>query len=547
MHLRRDNPVLFFKNRGQPDRPNVLDRLPDNLLKEKDFMLAMMTAPQQELLRTLGTNPSNYQLVTVLCVDEFGAGVPVAYCITNRTDEKAMATFFESVRSKTGRIRADIFITHDASSFYNAWSEVMGRPRHRLLCTWHVRKTWRETVNNHIKNKKLKASVYKEFQKVMDTPYEGACQLFLDNFLVWCDLKAETEPAILDVKRCVENNYTHHRNAWALYFRRTAGADASMRHDAVHTVLAHCYLHKTTNKRIDRLISVLLRLTRSKIFALYPRVMRRNEDRSERDTRIRHERGLGISSRDIHKVASNQWCVRSQASYGLEYIVTQWAPCREWCTRACAECRVCIHTATCTCPDHESRNTICKHIHAVFKPNDRDASHLGDHSEVADVMNMVPAYYEDSDDEEGVEDIEDLEEEECSDDRDCVTMLQAIMDRLETPEVEDQATPWLRPALSKILAKLERISPPSTDTSVTSSPSSSHSPSDASSNESEGQHHCCSTECKALGTCQQTAEPRLLEQDSISDSQWDPHEQVHHTGFDHGYCKYGACTFMAMQ
>ncbi|KAL1446062.1 hypothetical protein MTO96_044700 [Rhipicephalus appendiculatus] len=56
MHLRRDNPVLFFKNRGQPDRPNVLDRLPDNLLKEKDFMLAMMTAPQQELLRTLGTN-----------------------------------------------------------------------------------------------------------------------------------------------------------------------------------------------------------------------------------------------------------------------------------------------------------------------------------------------------------------------------------------------------------------------------------------------------------------------------------------------------------
>ncbi|KAH7956842.1 hypothetical protein HPB52_012840 [Rhipicephalus sanguineus] len=164
MHTRRDNPVLFFKHRGQPDRPDILDRLPENLLKEQDFLLAIMTAPQLELLRTLGTNrvSFNYQLVTVLCVDEFGAGFPVAYCISNRTDEKAMATFFASVRSKTGQIPADIFITHDGLSFYNAWSEVMGRPKHRLLCTWHVRKNWRDTVNKHIQNKKLKASVYRQ-------------------------------------------------------------------------------------------------------------------------------------------------------------------------------------------------------------------------------------------------------------------------------------------------------------------------------------------------------------------------------------------------
>ncbi|XP_037514529.1 uncharacterized protein LOC119390894 isoform X2 [Rhipicephalus sanguineus] len=556
MHTRRDNPVLFFKHRGQPDRPDILDRLPENLLKEQDFMLAIMTAPQLELLRTLGTNrvcvdstrgttAFNYQLVTVLCVDEFGAGFPVAYCISNRTDEKAMATFFASVRSKTGQIPADIFITHDGLSFYNAWSEVMGRPKHRLLCTWHVRKNWRDTVNKHIQNKKLKASVYREFQKVMDTPDSAAFQLFLDNFLVWCDLKAETQPAMLNVKYCVENNYAYHRHAWAAYFRRTAGADASMRHDAVHKVLMFCYLHKTTNKRIDRLISVLLKLTRSKIFALVPRLIRRTEDRFERDTRIRHERGQGISGRDIHKVALNQWCVRSQASYGLEYIVTEWAPCKKFCVHACAECRVCIHTATCTCPDHESRGTLCKHIHAVFKPADSDASHLSDHSDVDDIMSMVPAY-EDWDDEERIEDIEELDEEECTDDRDCVTMLQAILDRLETPEVQDQARPWLRPALAKILAKLERISSPSSDTSGRSSPPSSNASTNASSNESDEQHFY-STERKTLDTCQQTGQPCLPEQDAMSDSQSDPDEQVHHRGFDHSYCKYGACSSMTMQ
>nr|XP_037276048.1 uncharacterized protein LOC119168836 [Rhipicephalus microplus] len=565
MHLRRDNPVLFFKNRGQPDRPDVLDRLPKALLKERDFMLVIMTAPQLQLLRKFGINcvcvdsicgttAFSYQLVTLLSVEEFGASFPVAYCITNRTDEKGMAIFFESVRSKTGRISVDIFITHDASSFYNAWTEVMGCPEHRVLCTWHVRKTWRQTLNQHTQNKKLKASVYREFQKVMDNPYERVFQLDLKNFLAWCDLKAETQPAIRDIKHQVEYNYAYHRNAWAAYFRRTAGVDASMRHDAVHMILTHCYSHKTTNKRMDRLISVLLKLTRSKIFALLPRVIRRSKDRFDQDTEIRHKRGLDISRRDIHKVASKQWCICSQAGHGLEYIVTQWAPCRERCRKACPDCRVCIHMASCTCPDHMSRNTICKHIHAVFKPNDSDTSHLSDRSDVPHVENMVPAYYGDWDDEEGVEDmiedIEELEKEDCTDDRDCVTMLEEIMGHLvAAPMVEDQATPWLRPALSNILAKLERISPPSkTDTSVMSSSSSSHALSDSSSDKSEEQYHCCSPKSKTFDMRLQAAELYSPEQASVSDtSQSDTEEQVHHTGFDHGYCRYGTRCFTTMQ
>ncbi|KAH7937582.1 hypothetical protein HPB49_013284 [Dermacentor silvarum] len=56
MHAEKDNPVLFFKHQGQPDKADILDRPPHDLLDEKDFMLAIMTEPQQELFKKLGTD-----------------------------------------------------------------------------------------------------------------------------------------------------------------------------------------------------------------------------------------------------------------------------------------------------------------------------------------------------------------------------------------------------------------------------------------------------------------------------------------------------------
>ncbi|KAH6935542.1 hypothetical protein HPB50_006759 [Hyalomma asiaticum] len=81
-----------------------------------------MTAPQQKLFVNLGddrvcvdsTHGFDFQLVTVLCVDEFVAGFPMAYCITNRTDQKAVGTFFQASRSKTGQMPLKAFVTDDA-------------------------------------------------------------------------------------------------------------------------------------------------------------------------------------------------------------------------------------------------------------------------------------------------------------------------------------------------------------------------------------------------------------------------------------------------
>ncbi|KAH7975747.1 hypothetical protein HPB52_004667 [Rhipicephalus sanguineus] len=107
------------------------------------------------------TKQDHQNLVTVLCVDEFGNGFSVAYCVINHTDRKAMLSFFMAIISKTGPTTAKAFMTDDAPEFYNAWQQIMGLPQHRLLCTWHVDKGWREAINKRIHDKILKAFTYK--------------------------------------------------------------------------------------------------------------------------------------------------------------------------------------------------------------------------------------------------------------------------------------------------------------------------------------------------------------------------------------------------
>lgn len=106
----------------------------------------------------------DFQLITLLCVDEFGAGFPVAYCITNRVDKTAMLTFFKAVKEKTGAITPEVFMSDDAQAFYNAWQEVMGDAKRRLLCAWHVDKNWRESIKKHVPDKQLQAFTYKVFK-----------------------------------------------------------------------------------------------------------------------------------------------------------------------------------------------------------------------------------------------------------------------------------------------------------------------------------------------------------------------------------------------
>ena len=139
------NPVLLHKQQGNA----TTSQCPN--LTEKDFILVLQTPSQAEMLckcghnkiicvdDTHGTNSYDFNLTTVLVVDEFGEGYPTAWCISNRTNLIAMLYYFEAIQRNIGyKIVQKWVMTDDARQFYSAWESVFGQGPQKLLCTWHV-------------------------------------------------------------------------------------------------------------------------------------------------------------------------------------------------------------------------------------------------------------------------------------------------------------------------------------------------------------------------------------------------------------------------
>jgi len=89
------NPISYF-NQGQEDSKT-------NLSKD-DFFLVIMTNFQSEMLLqfgnnkicidgTHGLNSYSIQLYTLLVLDEYDNGVPVAFCFSNKSDTATYMLF----------------------------------------------------------------------------------------------------------------------------------------------------------------------------------------------------------------------------------------------------------------------------------------------------------------------------------------------------------------------------------------------------------------------------------------------------------------------
>ena len=157
------NPVLLFKPQGQ--------RSDFNGVEEKDFLLALQTQFQKEMFEkhaqkllcvdaTHGTTAYDFQLVTVLVIDDYNEGIPVAWLISNKETTDAFKIFSSCLRGRCGEIQRETFMSDDADAYYNSWVSTCSRPDRKLLCSWHVDRSWRRKLNEHLKDKEQMAEVY---------------------------------------------------------------------------------------------------------------------------------------------------------------------------------------------------------------------------------------------------------------------------------------------------------------------------------------------------------------------------------------------------
>ncbi|GFQ85950.1 c2H2-type domain-containing protein, partial [Trichonephila clavata] len=130
-------------------------------LNNEDFFLAIQHPLQKEMLKKFGkeivcvdsthgtnTHSYNFKLITVLVVDDFGEGFPVAWCISNREDFTALRKFFLLIKNNTETsITFNFFMSDDAPAFYNSWSDVFDFPEGKKISS-HLTKPSFEEMNN---------------------------------------------------------------------------------------------------------------------------------------------------------------------------------------------------------------------------------------------------------------------------------------------------------------------------------------------------------------------------------------------------------------
>ena len=156
------NPVLVYKQQGKIEYG----------LPEKDFILGIQTKYQLDMLKAHGsriicmdathsTNQYEFMLTTIMVIDEYGEGCPVAWLISNREDQLVLNPFIAAIKERTGDLNVEVFMSDDANNFYNAWILHFAAPSSKLICSWHVDKNWRKNLRKHIHSQQEQAEVYK--------------------------------------------------------------------------------------------------------------------------------------------------------------------------------------------------------------------------------------------------------------------------------------------------------------------------------------------------------------------------------------------------
>ena len=93
----------------------------------------------------------DFFLITVLVVDEYEEGIPVAWMISNREDMMALLPFFEAIKRTCGDIAPKWSMSDCAEQYFNAWKGVFDVSQtNKLVCIWHIHRAWRKALREHI-------------------------------------------------------------------------------------------------------------------------------------------------------------------------------------------------------------------------------------------------------------------------------------------------------------------------------------------------------------------------------------------------------------
>ncbi|XP_050310809.1 uncharacterized protein LOC126746544 [Anthonomus grandis grandis] len=355
-----NNPVLFYKPQGEALKDFV----------NSDFCLIIMNDLQASLLKqfgeniiaiasTHGLNNYDFELTTLMIVDEFNEGFPVAFKFSNKKDTFTNNIFFSKIKQKVGTIKSNTFMSDITGTFYNGWVQVMGLSRFQLYCSWHVDRAWRTNLSK-ISNKEDKVWVYKTLKYLQKTTDFDSINTFCEHLRVAINNMSENAHTKI-FGEYFEKNYSNNYQKWAYYFRQECGINTNMRLESLHKVIKYFYLNGKCVKRLDKGLHATLKYLRDKTV---DRLIKHTKGKSTcKSHEIFKSHRMAVSSSfDLVVQTPGIWAVSNNLN---KYIVKQIPLLKKCCSLICQFCDICVHQYSCTCPNYFINTVICKHIHFV--------------------------------------------------------------------------------------------------------------------------------------------------------------------------------------
>ena len=132
----------------------------------------------------------NIKLTIITVLDSKQISYPVAYCISNKEDEKTIEIFFKIVYNNlnvNSRIKITTLITDDTLVYINAARRVFPNLCKHYLCLWHVEKNFKKHIKSDIiltdkeQQKQISNNVLKILQLIMTTNNKEEADNLVDN------------------------------------------------------------------------------------------------------------------------------------------------------------------------------------------------------------------------------------------------------------------------------------------------------------------------------------------------------------------------------
>ena len=215
------NPVLFHKRKGTES--------PYGDLGIEDFVVVIQSEIQKKLMLKFGESgllclsvPCAAYVLTSLCViDEFGEGLPVAVCMSNRIDDVIVRIFFSKVKENVGELKPAWFMSGSHDNFYATFVQLTGHQPMRFVSLSSTEACFRsELVKGRLGHMTNEVGVY---ETVLTALLERNDKVFED--LVWMLLQRSTKKLEAFYKQFT-TQWLQRRYEWANCYR-PYGLDAA--------------------------------------------------------------------------------------------------------------------------------------------------------------------------------------------------------------------------------------------------------------------------------------------------------------------------------